>query len=261
MSASLRPLFIWAHRGASAEAPENTLAAFRLAEEAGADGIEMDVHLTRDGHPVIIHDDTVDRTTDGRGRVQWLSLRQVRRLDAGSWFAPEFAGEKVPILEEVLAWAKGRLRLNLEIKASAAGRAVLERLRDFPDCQVVISSFDHSLLEELRRKAAELPLAFLIDSRHWRRGLKRASACAAESINPRFSLVSQPLVASSHRLGLAVYPWTVDDGQVLRRLRRAGIDGIFSNCPAQARQALHHPSGRRRLVQPDRTFRGGPAPC
>ena len=99
----MNDFFIWAHRGASASAPENTLAAFRAAEAAGAAGIELDVHLSADGVPVVIHDETVDRTTDGHGPVAALTLCRLRQLDAGRWFAPAFAGEALPTLEEILA--------------------------------------------------------------------------------------------------------------------------------------------------------------
>jgi glycerophosphoryl diester phosphodiesterase len=92
----MNTLFLWAHRGASGFAPENTLAAFRLAERLGAPALELDVHLTADGVPVVLHDDSLDRTTDGRGQVQRLSLAAVRAVDAGRWFAPAFAGERVP---------------------------------------------------------------------------------------------------------------------------------------------------------------------
>lgn len=226
--------FLWAHRGASGAAPENTMAAFRGAEEAGADGIELDVQLSRDGVPVVIHDDTVDRTTDGGGAVGRLLLRELRALDAGSWFGPSFAGEAVPTLEEVLDWAGGRLRLNVEIKAAAAGSAVLELLRAFPRARILLSSFDHALLVRLRQADPDLPLGFLLDSPFWRRAVQRAAACGAESLNPRHDHVSGSMVATCHRLGLLVYPWTVDEPGRLERLVRLGVDGAFTNVPAEA---------------------------
>lgn len=223
--------FLWAHRGASGSAPENTLAAFRAAEAAGADGIELDVQLSRDGVPVVLHDDTVDRTTDGAGRADRLLLRELKSLDAGGWFDPAFAGEPLPTLEEVLRWAGGRLRLNVEIKVSAAAFAVLELLRSFPLARVLVSSFEHGLLESLRRSDPDLSLAFLLDSPFWRRVLGRAEACGAESLNPRHDRVSRNLVVACHRLGMAVYPWTVDDPRRLEVLCRLGVDGVFTNVP------------------------------
>jgi len=224
--------FIWAHRGASAAAPENTLAAFRAAEDAGADGIELDVHLSRDGVPVVIHDETVDRTTDGHGRISSMSVGQLQQLDAGSWFSPAFSGEKVPTLEEVFSWAADRLRFNVEIKAGPAGLAVIELLRAFPQARVLVSSFDHALLEKLRLQDPDLPLGFLIDSRFWRRAVRMAVDSRAESVHPRYDLLSRSLMAACHRNGLAVHCWTVDSPDVCISLRRLGAAGLFTNDPA-----------------------------
>lgn len=230
--------FIWAHRGASAEAPENTLAAFRAAEAAGADGIELDIQLSRDGVPVVIHDDTVQRTTDGRGDVGGLRLRQLRQLDAGSWFSPAFSGEPVPTLEEVLAWAGGRVRLNLEVKAARAADALLELLPAFPEADVLISSFNLRLLEALRLRDERLPLALVTDTRFWRRLLKRAAALRAESLHPRHELVSRSLVQACHRGGLRIYPWTVNFPERSLKLSRLGVDGVFSDDPRRLDAAL-----------------------
>ncbi len=223
--------FVWAHRGAAVDAPENTLVAFAAAEAAGADGIELDVHLSRDGVLVVIHDEWVERTTDGRGRVAELRLAELRRLDAGSWFSPRFSGEPIPVLDEVLDWAGDRLRLNIEIKEAAAGGALLDLLPHYPRAQVLVSSFDHRLLAELRRRDARLPLGFLFEDDSWRRVLRRALVCGAESLHPREDCVSRPLVAACKDHGLALYPWTVDDPGRIRALRRLQVDGLFTNDP------------------------------
>jgi glycerophosphoryl diester phosphodiesterase len=238
--------FVWAHRGASRIAPENTLAAFRAAEAAGADGIELDVHLSRDGVPVVIHDDTLDRTTDGHGPVRKARWSELRRLDAGKWFSADFSAERLPSLEEVLSWAAGRLRLNLEIKDTLAGRAVLELLSDFPRARILVSSFDHRLLEDLHMGVPDLPLAFLVDSRFWRRALSRAAACGAEALNPRYDRVSRPMITSCRSRGVAVYPWTVDEAETLVHLCRLGVDGVFTNDPESVVRSLEKctPSGR-----------------
>jgi glycerophosphoryl diester phosphodiesterase len=230
--------FIWAHRGASANAPENTLAAFRAAEKAGADGIELDIHLSRDGVPVVIHDDTLDRTTNGRGPVADKRWSEIRRLDAGKWFSANFAGEHPPSLEEVLTLVSDRLRLNLEIKDPRAGTAVLHLLAEFPRARVLVSSFDYGLLENLRREAPNLPLAFLIDSPFWRRAFSRAVACGAEALNPRHDRLSRTLLAACRERGLAVYPWTVDEPGLLLRMRRVEVDGVFTNDPELVAQEV-----------------------
>ncbi len=223
--------FIWAHRGASGLAPENTMTAFALAEQCGADGIELDVHLSRDGVPVVIHDETLERTTDGYGAVTGVSLCELLELDAGSWFAPEFCGEPVPTLAGVLGWAEDRLRLNIEIKSPEAGRAVLDLLTEFPDARVLVSSFRHDLLLAMRQWSPELPIGFLIDSRFWRVALQRAIGCQAESFHPPAQHVNRILIKKCHREGLVVFPWTVDDSSQQNNLLRMGADGWFTNFP------------------------------
>jgi len=226
---SVEPLFLWAHRGASGYAPENTLAAFRLAEYLGARGIELDVHLSRDGVPVVMHDPTVERTTDGRGRVARLDLEQLRRLDAGRWYAAAFAGEPVPTLAEVFAWAGDRVRLNVEIKHAAAGEAVLTLWRQYPQVRVLISSFAHDLLDALGRQVPQLPRGYLTTGRGWRQALARAVAGGAESFHPAARHTSAALVAAARQAGLAVYPYTVDDPAEAARLQHWGVAGIFTN--------------------------------
>lgn len=230
--------FIWAHRGASALAPENTLAAFSLAWDEGADGIELDVHLSRDGIPVVIHDETLERTTDGRGAVSSLRASELRRLDAGRWFAPAFAGERIPLLSEVLDWAGEDLPLNIELKTLRAGEATLRLLKDYPRCRVLVSSFDQRLLAALRAAEPRLPLGFLCDSRLWRLVLRRALAAGAASFHPRADLVSPALARRVKDAGLALYPWTVDDPERAGRLLRRGASGLFTNRPGALREEL-----------------------
>jgi len=229
--ATLLPL-IWAHRGASLRAPENTLAAFALAVDAGADGIECDVHLSRDGVPVVIHDETLERTTDGRGEVSRHALRELRALDAGSWFGARWQGERIPTLEEVFSLVGSTVRVNVEIKSPAAGRAVLELVSAWPEARVLVSSFDHRLLSAMRRASTTLPLGYLSESRLWRRGVTRAVAGGAESFHPRIDRLSPAMLKSCHAAGLKVFPWTVDAPQQMRALLRRGVDGWFTNEPA-----------------------------
>lgn len=235
-------MFLYAHRGASAEAPENTLAAFRRALEVGADGIELDVHLSADGVPLVIHDETLERTTDGTGPVASCGIEGLRTLDAGTWFAPQFADEPLPTLEETLALLAGRLRLNLEVKESRAGRAVVELLQRFPAADVVLSSFDYGLLASLRRAAPELPLAVLTDDGNWRRALARAEALRSCALHPRADLVNRPLMAACRRLRLPVFPWTVDAPAQARELARMGVAGVFTNDPGGLRGYFPSPT-------------------
>jgi len=224
--------YIWAHRGASSRAPENTMAAFELGVESGADGIELDVHLSRDGVPVVIHDETLQRTTNGHGAVGRYNLSSLRKLDAGSWFGPEWYGERIPTLEEVLSWSGSTIRINIEIKTASAGRVVLELLEAWPGNPVLISSFDHRLLAAVRRLNAEIPLGFLCDSRLWRRDLERAVHAGAESFHPRIDRLSPAMIKACRGGRLKVFPYTVDEPQVMRSLLRRGVDGWFTNEPA-----------------------------
>jgi glycerophosphoryl diester phosphodiesterase len=159
----------------------------------------------------------------------------LQALDAGSWFAPHFAAESLPTLEETLRLFGGRLRLNLEVKAVRAGMAVLELLARFPRAEAVVSSFDHALLARLRQAAPELPLAVLADC-DWHRALARARALRACAFHLRADLVSRPLLAACHHSALPVYVWTVDDPGQARALVRLGVDGLFTNHPVLLRR-------------------------
>ena len=228
-------LFLYAHRGASAQAPENTLAAFRLAVESGADGVELDVHLSADGVPVVIHDATLERTTDGVGPIGHYPAAELVALDAGRWFAPEFAGEPLPSLRQVLELLAGRLRINVEIKDADAALATLAVLKEFPAADVIISSFDRTALCELRCADQQIPLAVLSDAAGWHRILGEAREIGASALHLRADLVTRPLVARFREAGLPVYAWTVDDPGRARSLVRAGIAGLFTNDPAGLR--------------------------
>ncbi len=231
-------LFIWAHRGASAQAPENTLAAFGLALELGADGIELDVHLSRDEVPVVIHDETLERTTDGRGKVADRTWADLRALDAGRWFAPSFAGEPVPSLQQALDLVGMRARINVEIKSAAAGQAVLTLLERYPRCQVLVSSFDHRVLARMRRAAPHLPLGFLLDSPggvalcggRWRAGRKASTPVRTWSPVLWYRPVSRP--ASRSFPG----PWTRRDGS--RSCAASAATACSPTCPGPWRNQV-----------------------
>ena len=135
-------LILWAHRGASTHNPENTMAAFKAALKDGADGLEMDIQLSRDEVPVIIHDQTLERTTNGKGPIKAKTWRQLQYLDAGQWFSEEFKKERIPCLEDILSEFGTGIKLNLEIKAFEAGRIVSELLKHRQKKHIILSSFD-----------------------------------------------------------------------------------------------------------------------
>ena len=212
------------------------MAAFTLAVECGVDGLELDIQLSRDGVPVVIHDETLERTTDGSGRVCGKTWAQLQRLDAGSWFSGAFAGEPLPALEEVLETFGGRVRLNLEIKAFDAGAAVLELLRRYPDAACVVSSFDCRLLEDLRAADDRLPIAVLFASGNWRHAVPLAVDLRSVSFHPGAGQVVRPMISACRRAQLPVHVWTVDDRESARSLLRAGVNGLFTNDPLTLRR-------------------------
>jgi glycerophosphoryl diester phosphodiesterase len=242
-------------RGASAAAPENTLAAFTLALRAGADALELDVRLTRDGAPVILHDATLERTTTGRGPLAGVDLADLRRLDAGSWFAPRFRGERVPTLGEVLDLARGRCGLNLELKIGGDGahhgrgrrlapetadlaRAVARTLaRSAFGELLVVSSFSRAALTAARAAMPRVRLGLLASRTS--RGLSAAHGLLALwSFHPHRRLCTPRRIVIARRLGLRVLVWPVNDVAGMRRLAAMGVDGIMTDDPALARAGL-----------------------
>jgi glycerophosphoryl diester phosphodiesterase len=227
-----------AHRGASGSFPENTLAAFRAAIEAGAGMCELDVQLTRDGAMVVIHDDTVDRTTDGTGAVAAMTLAEIKRLDAGEKFASHFVGESVPTLDEVLDLVQGRCALNIELKADGLEAKVGELVRARGAFGwTLISSFDWATLTRIRQVAPELRIG-LLASRWPARLVGAATEMKASAINPSFDIVTEDLCSAAHSRELKVYAWTVDEPVAMRRLIAAGVDGIMTNWPGRLREVI-----------------------
>lgn len=218
------------------------MSAFSAAVEDGADGLELDIHLSRDGVPVVIHDETLDRTTDGCGFVADKTWQQLQQLDAGSWFSPESAGEAIPALEDVLKVFDGQLRFNLELKEFRAGIVVLELLGNYPSADVVISSFDYALLQRLRRVDESLPLAVLFELGNWHHAVQIAKDISACAFHPEVSFVSRPMIAACTQADLPVFPWTVDHTGIARGLARGGVSGFFTNAPATLKTAFFYPS-------------------
>ena len=234
------------HRGFPARAPENTLAAFLLAMEAGADGIELDVHQSRDGRLVVCHDPTLDRTTDGRGLIAAHTWEELRRLDAGSWFGPEFRGEPLPSLDDVLALVRerawpGTLNIelaNLPVPYPGIEEAVAELLAGYGLMQQsLVSSFDHASLERLRRRFPGVKTACLLAARLvGAPEYARALGCAA--VHPHAAGVTPEYVAAFHQAGLLVHAWAVEGEADLRRVAAAGVDGVITDDVALARAVL-----------------------
>ena len=233
------PLVI-AHRGASSEAPENTIAAFELAVGQGADGIELDVHLSSDGHPVVIHDATLERTTDGAGGVAARTMRELKRLDAGAWRGERFRGQRLQTLQEVLERFRERARFWIELKGGSDLYPGIEErvltaveMYDVVD-RSVVQSFDWAALGRLREMSDALVLAALIEEGP----LDPAVPGGVQALNPSCALATDAEIARIRAAGLDCYVWTVNDPREMDRLIRGGATGIITDCPAVLRARL-----------------------
>jgi glycerophosphoryl diester phosphodiesterase len=228
-------VLVIAHRGASGHAPENTLAAFRKAVSLGAAFIETDLQLSRDTRFVAIHDATVDRTTGGSGAVHNLTLAELRRLDAGSWFGSEFAGERIPTLEEIFEFSKKHdVVFYLELKPSGSWggeHALIGALRESGEIpRSVVISFDTAILESLRKLEPTLMTGVLYEGQI-DRPVDRAVEIGARQVAVRSDLVTPALLAEARKKDLQVVCWTVNQPAHMRLLIDAGIDGIMSDYP------------------------------
>lgn len=240
------PLSIIAHRGASARAPENTLAAFRLAAAERADAVELDVRLAADGSLVVIHDATLQRTTNGRGRVRSATLEEIRRLDAGGWFSAKYAGERVPTLEEVLAVVPSHMGINVELKADRGARGATEladrccRLvaKSGRSDSVLITSFHHHLVAHAKRHFPHIPAGILLNPlrQSARSPVRIALAMRADYIVFGSRALTKRLTRKAHEEGLRVAEYTVNTYPRLLRAERYGVDAVITNHPAQMRR-------------------------
>jgi len=225
-----------AHRGHSAAAPENTLAAFRKAIELGPEMIECDVRRTRDGNLVVIHDPTVDRTTDGKGRVADLTLADIKKLDAGGWFGPEFAGERIPTLDEALELSSGKVKLIIEIKENGLEDQVTALVADRGMLgEVLIASFHYQIGVRLFELAPEIPFVVLLGLDHELVGseavsvVDEAAAVNGSIFGLNYAAVSPDVVAACHSANLSLMAWTVDKEEDMRRMIEMGVRTIASN--------------------------------
>lgn len=243
---------IVAHRGAAAQAPENTMEAFRLGVEAGADAIELDVHLTADGQLAVIHDETLERTTDRTGRVAELTMAQVREADAGATFTrPDdsgfpFAerGLTVPTLPEVLAWLPDGVGLVIEIKARAAADAVVEAVQSHPvrDGRLAVISFDEAAIERVRDLDPGIKTGYLlVPSQPVEPALVWATEHGHAGVHPwegDLGMDPLPLLAQANAFGREIGCYVVNDPERMKHLAACGIWGFVTDVPDVAHAAL-----------------------
>lgn len=215
---------IIAHRGASAYEPENTLKAVEMALELGADFIEVDARLSRDGEIAIVHDETVDRTTNGEGLVKEMTVDQLKKLDAGS-------GGEIPTLKEVLDLVKGRGNLIIEIKVPEAVEKIVQEVRGTEMVgQVLISSFYHEATVRAKELEPSLKTGVIFSSLPVEPS-RLALDAKADALIPKHSYVDDSMVSEARNRSLKVYPWTVDDLGEAKRLIDLGSSGIVTNKP------------------------------
>jgi glycerophosphoryl diester phosphodiesterase len=244
-------VWVIAHRGASGEAPENTMAAFRRAVEAGAEFIETDLQISRDARLVAVHDDMLDRTTNAHGPVSAKTLEQLRQLDAGSWFTAEgfsrggshsapqesFAGQRIPTLDEILAFGREHnIGLYLEMKTpavSGAEHALVGALRASGEIvRAVVLSFDLSQLAKVRRFEPLVVTGYLYD-KPAPDAVRKAVETGARQLLPRADGVTAELVKEAHASDLKVVTWTVNAPEQAAALVAAGVDGIITDYPRE----------------------------
>lgn len=223
---------VFGHRGAKAYAPMNTIPSFELAAKQGAHGVELDVHRSKDGYPVIVHNFSVDETTNGSGRVTAMTLSELKALDAGSWFSPKFAGVKIPTLDEVFEAVGKQLFVNVEIKAESAHSDGVEQVvaecikRHAMQERVLISSFNAPTLVRCRALMSDIPIGYLQEGK-----ATLPHDAPYEAFNPHFSLVNQEMVDACRQRNVRINVWTLNEPQRAVELARMGVQGIITDNP------------------------------
>ena len=231
---------IWAHRGASGAAPENTLAAFDLAAKVGADGIELDVHFTRDREVVVVHDNTLARVTGMNGTVEELTLAQLKKLDFSNHMAA-YCGERIPTLKEVLELIKPTgMEINIELKTDCKLPEGLEEAtmelvaRAGMEDKIWYSSFNHYSIARTKELDATTRCGLLYSNKVFQ-PWDYANALHVEAVHPHFASLNTPgYMEACHAAGIRCHAWTVNDAEDMRRLLEMGIDAIITNVPALA---------------------------
>ncbi|WP_454191559.1 glycerophosphodiester phosphodiesterase [Paenibacillus sp. Marseille-Q7038] len=236
------PLII-AHRGAKGEAPENTIAAFELALQQGCDAFELDIHLSQDGEIMVIHDDTVRRTTNGNGFVKDMTQADLQQLDAGSWFDSSYQGESIPTLREVFEIAPPHLMINVEMKGGISEGVEEKLIALLEECdmydQVIVSSFHFDSLRTLERLNPKVKTGLLYAQNFARPELlPNTAGVNAFSLHPYFIHVEEADFRSVQNEGLQMYAWTVNEEKVMTKLIEKGIDGIITDYPGRLKKIM-----------------------
>lgn len=226
-----------AHRGASGHAPENTMAAFRLALELGAKSMELDIHQTKDRELVVIHDFDLKRVARRKGSVKNLTLAELSSLDVGSWFDKRFKNERVPRLEDVMALCAGKAEIHVEIKkGSSLYHGIEEQLVDLIQRRkawgsIIVSSFDHEALYRIASIDSRVRLGYLRGLATMRTSFRELKEIKGESLHMSLRQVDARRVRETHQRGLKIFIYTVNKPKDLARLAKLGVDAVFCNFP------------------------------
>lgn len=230
---------VFGHRGALADAPMNTLPAFELAYEQGAAGVELDVHFSADNELVIVHDFTVDKTTDSEGKVSDMSLAQLKELDAGSWFSDSFTGTRIPTLNEVFEAVGQKLYINVEIKhlelePNGLEEAVLACIQEHNLAErVIVSSFNPHVLVRFQKIAPQIPLGYLLYAGSVLPNIDEIlPPTHYQAIHYHHEMIDADAVAKAQKHQHRINTWTVNDPDRARELAKMGVDAIITDNPA-----------------------------
>ncbi len=246
---SPRPWII-GHRGAMGHAPENSLASFNLAKNMGADFVECDVHLSKDKKCIVMHDESVERTTNGYGLIRDLSSAEIKKLDCGAWYSKKFKGEKVLILDELLLWVKNQssfagnpMGLVIEIKNEPVRYLGIEKMvleavkRNGMGDRVILISFDHGAVKRAKQIDRSIPAGILYN-RPLEDPFKRAREVDADALFPRRHMITKSLVNRARKNKYFIATWTVNEEEEMKKIAAAGIDAIASNFPDRLNKIL-----------------------
>lgn len=234
-------MIITAHRGASGVAPENTIAALNQAIKDGADFAEIDIQTTKDGKIILLHDDTLDRTTNGTGPVGRYNWGYLKKLDAGVWFDNKFSGEKIPLLNEVIDVVKGKMQLNIEVKTDSFSFNKVQDLidtiykKDFID-QCIITSFQRPLIDYISQIDAQIQTGIIFSSLP--DSLEEIYNSSYDILSCHFTLINKKLVQQTHSYSKQVHVWTVNEENEMLKMIEYGVDSIITNYPGLLKNLL-----------------------
>ncbi len=242
-----RPLVV-AHRGASAVAPENSMAAFRAALDAGAEVVEFDLYLSADGHVVLFHDRDLKRIAGIDKTPGELTLDELRQLDVGSWMDSRFAGERIPTLDEALELIRGKARVHMDLKVDGLGKPIAEALErtGFPIEDALLGPWTEAHLGDIRRHLPHAPVVFIgsVPEEYSAAWMDRQVELGAGGFSMNWSTLSARFLGHARQRGLPVFAWTINDPQEIEAAILAGVDGVVTDDPALARRLIEEVTAR-----------------